>query len=252
MSIRRSYNIRSIAIIAIVFGFFYALKSQFPHYRVNAQNMYPHLVLKDVILTSKFIDNEGLGHHDICIVNHKKELYATRIVGLPGDKIEIKDGILFVNDQEEATINEATNYKVKLRDYPNLAKYELLFLLKPLDQFGAYEAILTKSQAAEIANYDCVSAIQKIIHPKGYRYIFSDHPIYPNRSSVNWSRDNFGPITIPKKGDEIGRQHKVLQNNYYFVLGDNRHQSLDSRHWGLVSEMTIEGKMIAKLYTNKE
>ena len=81
---------------------------------------------------------------------------------------------------------------------------------------------------------------------------FGKNPISPNHSSFNWSRDNYGPIFIPKKGDRIGSNGGVVKNNYYFALGDNRHLSLDSRHYGFVSEDKIIGKIVTTLYSPNE
>tara|TARA_B100000809_G_scaffold265586_1_gene324879 strand:+ start:1140 stop:1856 length:717 start_codon:yes stop_codon:yes gene_type:complete len=236
----------------IVVGFFYAVKSQFPHYSVSSQNMFPAFSEGDIILTNSLIDKETIKRNDVCIVNYKGDAYINRIVGLPGDEIEIKDGTLFVNKIEQVGINICYKYKVKFGDHPLIAKNDLLSLLTPLNQFEEYEAILTQEQFLEISKLNFVKSIQRIIHPKGYEYAFSDKPIFPNHSSFNWSRDNWGPIIIHESGDEVGTDKIILKNKSYFVLGDNRHQSLDSRYWGLVSEINIEGILISKIYSAKE
>ena len=249
---KRKRYIKSIIIILIVVGFFYGVKFQFPHYRITNQSMSPSFQVGDIILTNNFIDKGEIQHSDVYVIEYNKEVHVVRIVGLPGDKVEVRDGVLFVNDIEEKNKNTSSSYKLILSNHTPLAENDLLLGLVPLNDFGEYKAVLTEEQVAELSKLDYVKSIKRIIHPKGYNYVFSENPIYPNVTKFNWSRDNFGPIKVPKKEDEIGVNKLILKNNYYFVLADNRHQSLDSRHWGFISEKDIKGKLISTLYSINE
>ena len=244
----RKLNIKPIAIVIIAVGFLFLLKSQFPHYKISSNTMSPSLIVGDVILVNNFVGGVDIKNNDVCVFEMKNKTQISRIVGLPGDKVEIIDGTLYINDVEELEIIPSFTYNILLGDHPPLAEYDDLLLLQQANQYGEYTAELTNSQAKEMATYDFLKSIHKIIHPKGYQYAFSENPIFPNHSSFNWSRDNFGPIIIPKKGDKLGSKEFVVKNNYYFALGDNRHQSKDSRYWGFISEEKIKGKMVAKIY----
>ena len=249
----KKINKKPITIIIIVIGFLMLLKFQFPHYRISSNNMLPSLQKGDIVLVNKLMRG-SLKNNDICVFETKGEPQLSRIIGLPGDKVELVDGVLLVNEVEQSEIPTLFTYKVILGDHPALSEYDLLLLLKPSNQFEEYTAELTLAQAEEISKYDFVLTIKKVVHPKGYYYSFSSYPIFPDHVSFNWSRDNFGPITIPKKGDEIilGSKVQTIKNNYYFAMGDNRHRAIDSRYWGFLVEDKIIGKMITTLYSPNE
>jgi signal peptidase I len=110
----------------------------------------------------------------------------------------------------------------------------------------------------------------------------STHTVYPYHPNIRWSVDDYGPLVIPYKGMQISLTSEALQlyynvikdhepvnadwknevfrnnektaelytfqNNYYFMLGDNRHNSNDSRYWGFLPEEDINGKATVVLF----
>jgi signal peptidase I len=110
----------------------------------------------------------------------------------------------------------------------------------------------------------------------------STHTVYPQHPNIRWSLDDYGPLVVPYKGMQIRLTKEALQlyfkviknhepvhavwknevfsnnektaelytfqNNYYFMLGDNRHNSSDSRYWGFLPEEDINGKATVVLF----
>ncbi len=218
----------------------------------------------------------------------KKSNYVKRCVGVPGDSLSIKDGIVYIDGKVLALPERAKpqfSYEVAI-DVKTPIDFE--YLLKDLDitdnvyykNINTKDTLifsaLTAAGAERLKNVSGITAVTKQIATT------TEQGIFPQINK--WNRDNFGPIYIPEKGktvalttetlpfyhriiteyekkddgekndlkvtgNEIRLNGKVVNSytfkqNYYWMMGDNRHNSEDSRYWGYVPEDHIVGKPI--------
>ncbi len=207
----------------------------------------------------------------------RRENYVKRCVGLPGQTLEIKNRIIYLDGKpnKEPDNVQYRYYVHTTKELPADLCHEIGISKEDLSGYfreqSVYNIPLTaKAKAALLARKDLVISIENV----------PDYSIglYPQNKLTNWTIDNYGPIWIPKKGGTIDltlenlpiyerpirnyegntlavEDGKIYINgkeatkytfkmDYYWMMGDNRHNSADSRFWGFVPEDHIVGKPI--------
>lgn len=251
---------------------------------VQSTSMYATLLPNDLVLVQRWPVWTGFERGDIAVfrdplkdreAKSKRPLLVKRIAGMPGDTVQLKQGVLFVNGvKQEAPPTATWSYLIRMRgehstdsimDLLRLPKSMLIpgrrFLEIPSNQFLAD----TLEQLPSVVSAEAMS-----LATGAPRHIF------PFSQRYRWNGDNYGPIVVPAKGDtlhinmdnlplydrimslyeghtlSVDKQlllidgapltTYVVEQDHYFMLGDSRHHSADSRYWGFVPHDHMVGK----------
>lgn len=247
-------------ILIIIFSLFISGCKVEHRYTVNGDDMYSTISRGQSFILSnkKHYNINDIVLYEIPNADKSKTQYSGRVLGVPGDKIRIRQGKIYVNDEVFSLPPTATfHYSVKLSytDAEVLKDFKITS-----ESLGYYDSFLSETDSIKV----CVKYKNILTYIRRcYLLGLNQEVLLMGKNKLGWDQDNFGPITIPpvKSRESLDWAHlflneldsKNISNNeylvgqdYYFIVCDNFHNGYDSRSFGLVGEDQIVGMIKIK------
>lgn len=282
--------LRALLIALVVLGFVHAFVLRWV--TVRSSSMYATLYSGDLVGVTKWPLWTGFERGDVAVFRDpmqddrsmaRRQLLVKRIVGLPGDKVELRSGQLFVNGKRLPDFPQETrSWLLQFKNGTDIQALLRSIGLPPAYEISGRNEIelpLNEELVARLRNVPGVLALEPLRLATG-----SPGNIFPYSPKYHWNADDFGPLAVPYKGEEIqvdvdnlalydrlvaryeGNKLEAaaenmllngapldkytIKHDYYLVLGDNRHYSSDSRYWGFVPADHLVGRASFVLVSN--